>query len=64
VQPGAEEVLMSQQLVSLGLDSFGLVELGSRVRKEFDVELSPGQLRADSTIEDVAQVKAQDVSVG
>jgi thioester reductase-like protein/acyl carrier protein len=50
------EVLPTASLVSLGLDSFGFVELGGRIQKQFGVELNAVKLSPERSLIDVATV--------
>ena len=53
---GAAEVLTTSQLVTLGLDSFGFVELGGRIKKHFGIEVSSVKMSPDNTLEDVSKI--------
>lgn len=53
---GASEVLVTSQLVTLGLDSFGFVELGGRIKKHFGIEVNSVKMSPDMTIEDVSEI--------
>jgi acyl transferase domain-containing protein/NADPH:quinone reductase-like Zn-dependent oxidoreductase/thioester reductase-like protein/acyl carrier protein len=53
---GASEVLVTSQLVTLGLDSFGFVELGGRIKKHFGIEVSSVKMSPDNTLEDVSKI--------
>jgi acyl transferase domain-containing protein/NADPH:quinone reductase-like Zn-dependent oxidoreductase/thioester reductase-like protein/acyl carrier protein len=53
---GASEVLITSQLVTLGLDSFGFVELGGRIKKHFGIEVSSVKMSPDNTLEDVSKI--------
>lgn len=53
---GAAEVLVTQQLVTLGLDSFGFVELGGRIKKHFGIEVNSVKMTPDNTLEDVSKI--------
>lgn len=53
---GASEVLVTAQLVTLGLDSFGFVELGGRIKKHFGIEVNSVKMSPDNTLEDVSKI--------
>jgi hypothetical protein len=42
--------------VSLGLDSFGFVELGGRIQKQFNIDINSVKLTPDQTLVDVASI--------
>jgi nucleoside-diphosphate-sugar epimerase/acyl carrier protein len=52
----ASSVLVTSPLVSLGLDSFGFVELGSRIQRQFNIDMNSIKLTPEQTIMEVAQI--------
>lgn len=50
---GESEITMSTELISLGIDSFGRMELGSIIYFELDVELSFEELSEAVTVADL-----------
>lgn len=42
--------------VTLGLDSFGFVELGGRIKKHFGIEVNSVKMTPDNTLEDVSKI--------
>lgn len=47
---GSDEVLETSTMISVGMDSFSMVELTSKVKQEFGVEVPTSKIRPTTTV--------------